>query len=716
MNTITQLRKSFRSGMLLGLLTMVCPFLVQAQQPTVTVPDNCEVVVAGTGGTLGFGGTVGNGGVVVMPDPFDIDPMNNGDKFNIVENSTTLINWRLWGDLSFDTYPNFENYISATTTPTAIYSYNKLKRDSETQELARSKGRMRVSYITGICNSYIEFDVFKKYSGPLPDIVGPADCWLPNTTYTYSVDQIASDNLGDAIGVDDYYWTIYRNNVAQPQNLLYHSADKSSITFTTPGDVSGDWYIECCYGKANTTSWGGGTSTTCVTKPIGLEPEEPEFTLAPPICLNTGVTSFNVTLDSLSILSGATYTWSASGTSWTLSQNGSSNQNLTVTGVDNNPGTLVLTIDNGTCSSAVFTYDVKRNFTAPLAISGTNCVSAGDIHTYSLPANALLNETEWVLPNTEWVITEQNNTGSSVKMQVPLGTPGGTYTLTAKSVDCSGTISRTINVRPATPVFTSSTPGCVIQGITGLTTIAVDTSVFGTPTTGYEWNLSDAPGWTISSGEGTSNPTFNVPVPTPNMYGGFDPVTISVTLKGGSNCHSLTATKEISYIAIQTSFPPVGCDQYILNSCLDGTPVWYINNSPAASYPGAIIYDNILILCGSGTPPTSVCANVVIDSVTHIVCADTIGTKGKIMSSGTYEEDNSVKIYPNPNKGTFSIYLDGFNTKSNVQILDVQGRLINTHILQKGENTLTEKVPTGTYLLLINVDGKMSAQKIQINN
>ncbi len=710
MNTITQLKKSFSGKMLWGTLAMFACMFTQAQSPIVQVTGGITVVVAGTGGTLGSGGQVGHGGAVVMTDP------GNGGFQILTPGGTTPLNWYLWGDISF-TPPGPPLSITQTKPATpameAIYSFNKNQRPSEGPPnslitLARSKGRVRITYTTPPCNSYIEFDIYKRYPAGtglenyIPEIVGP-DCLLPNETYTYSVDQIASDNIGDAIGVDDYYW----DGIPAGATTVYTSADNSSITFTTGSSVPSSVTLKCCYGKAN--PW-GGTPGTCVTKAIGMEPVEPAYTTAPPVCLNTGTSSFNVTLAPSSVISGAIYTWTAPGTTWVLSQSGTSNQDLTITGVDNNPGTLVLTIKNGICPEAVFTYDIKRNFVTPLTISGSNCVDAGSTYTYSLPANALLNDTDWILP-TGWTITGGNGTNSSVNILIPTGTPAGTYTLTAKSDDCSGTVSRTVRVRPATPVFTNTTPDCIVKGTTPVTAIAIDTSVAGTPTTEYVWNLSGAPGWTISSGAGTSTPTF---IPNGTTDG---PVTISVTLTGTGGCNSSAATLIVSYIEILTYFPPVGCDQYVLDNCTDEIPVWYINGVPATPSSTTIISDNILLLCGSGTPPTSVCAELVIDSIPYMVCADDIGTKGmKLINTSEYEESNAVKIYPNPNKGTFSIELESVVKDAEVKVFDVQGKLVSEHTLKKGENTLNESVPTGMYMLLINVDGKISTHKIQINN
>src|SRR5690554_577238 len=189
MKKFKKLRKSFSGKMLGGMFAMVSCMFVQAQQPTVKVPNNCTVVVAGAGGTTGAGGIAGHGGVVVMPDPF-----TPSGYFQLLSNGTTPLSWRLYGDISFNSGSLSQS--KAVGSPTEpIYSYNKNPRLSEYNDpsggtLARSKGRVRVTYQTPYCNSHIEFDIYKRYpvGGGLPDnyippIVGP-DCWQPDKTYT----------------------------------------------------------------------------------------------------------------------------------------------------------------------------------------------------------------------------------------------------------------------------------------------------------------------------------------------------------------------------------------------------------------------------------------------------------------------------------------------------------------------------------------------------
>lgn len=306
-----------------ALFAILCCGLAAAQ-PTVTVPQGVIVVETGSGPgvTLGDNGTVGNGGVVLMPDP------GNGG-FTVHANGDTLTTWTLRGDLSFIEYPaTIDQSKPVTGTVETIYSYNKTPRDAEFDEItqmsyARSKGEVAIGYTRPGCGSNsIRFQVYKTYTSPLPEIVGE-ECWVPNERYTYSVDQIASDNLHDNIGLDEYYWTV--SNGAQtidPDDYDYTSADNSSITFTAPSDISGNWVIECCFGRGN--GWDGNAAaahTTCVTFPVGVEPTEPELDI--PECVPVEDTSLNVSV--VDPDPAYEYTWTASNDTWTFSNsNGSS--------------------------------------------------------------------------------------------------------------------------------------------------------------------------------------------------------------------------------------------------------------------------------------------------------------------------------------------------------------------------------------------------------
>lgn len=795
------------------LLLLLFSTALSLAQPVVRVPPNCNVVVAGTGvgAMTGFGGSVGNGGIVCMPDPFD-ETSFLGD-FNVQTNGTTVLGWRLWGDLSVQTNSTAGSAIqtAGALTTLNIESHNKNVRYAEyppgnpssDKKWARSKGRVTLYYLQSPCNSSITFEVYKKYTGVspswVPPIVGP-DCIQPNTTYTYSVDQIASDNAGDAIGFDSYYWS----GIPSGSTNVYTSADNSSITFTTGATVVPST-LSCCYGRCN--DWdgdSGGAHTTCVTKSVNVTPTAPVFTSAQPnaSCVNTGVTSFPVVLTPIA---GYTYTLTATGTPWNIINN--SNGNWTVNlGSDNNPGTLTLSVSNGACPPVLFTYAINRNFVAPSAsITAPSCITPGTTNNaFSIQTNATLNPTTWTLP-AGWTVTagSANGTNSAFNVTVPAGTAAGAYTITAKSNSCPGTISNVVNVKPATPVFNILSPVCVTRGTTPITSISI-TAVPGA--TSYNWTLPA--GWTCSANCNTINPTF---IPSGTTAG---PVTLSVVAVGTGGCNSNAATRTINYspvapnsittscfnfgvagtttvtvanapspffgtytvsssptglfstysvnsttgvitlntlataagnytliithtttscgsstitfpitvagngssLAITANVPGAGnCDQYNVSGAPPGsTFAWFVNGVQVFNSPTVNIFANTLTLCGN-TAPTSVCVNVTSGGCTTRTCAPTVGTHGAKSSSPIENPFDKVKISPNPNNGNFSIRIENFNTSASAVLADLTGKEITSYSLQKGENKITnEGLSSGTYLIVIEIDGKQESRKIVI--
>jgi hypothetical protein len=746
----------------------------------VQVPPGCTVVFAGTVPSGTPAGFVGNGGIVGMPDP------SGGGSFTFTAPLGAVLNpllptWTLKGDLSNLTTANASpaNGLSAN-----IYTFNKLVRPSESTApssatWARSKGRVIVGYtvvVSGVitCGNALSFDVFKVYPGSvqltsniaiqpinIPKIVGPA-CIVANQPVTYSVDQVASDNAGDAIGFDSYYWSDFPTNYVL--GSLYYSADNSSITFTPTTSVG--FRIKCCLGKlnANVIPSGPGpnpvtlpatTYNACVSKEVGAVPVAPSvnvvtvpvgtltgLALSPGTnCLPTGATSLTATVQLPP--GGYAYTWSCTNTTWSLTPSGAQNQTLTIGNFDNNPGTLTLKVTNGSCDPALFTYVINRTLAPALGITGllgvpaTTCISG--VTSFSLPQNALGNLTNWTIDNfptggalPTGAPTVANGIGSGSTCAVTTGTAAGQFTLvaTAKATtSCTATnTSIVINVKAPKPVFTASLPTCVpLSSPVALTSIAV------TPITGatsYTWTLP--PGWTCSGNCTTANPSLFPPLNT-SLVGGatLAPASISVVANVGTSCPSdAGSTDPINYIRLTTNTLQTTCDQYSVNTatpCLaTGTPVatFKVGGITAVSNGTTVnIFGNTLTLCGNTAPlPQGVCATVVVGGVTYTTCSSTVATgshglrQANTNSSIIKEVIEGVTIAPNPSTGNFAITIENIKEDSAQAILfDFNGKEIATHTLHQGENKIQkEGMPKGTYLVVLKIDGKQEARQLII--
>lgn len=780
-----------------------------AQQPTVTVTGG-TVVVPGAGGDV-FLNKVGNGGVVTMPDP-------GSGSFTIDPDGTNLLTWTLLGDLSFASN-SLDQSTTPTTSATPIYSFNKNPRQSEQpSNLARSKGRVYISY-AATCSGGISFDILKEYDdSDLPIIIGP-ECWLPDSTYTYSVDQIASDNLSDGIGIDKYYWTIKdkdgllvydSEDDAIPPTYpdSYTSADRSSITTKVPNPLESPYTITCCFGRAN--PWDGDgvhtslpTHTSCVTKIIGANPIPPSLIIADK-CLDVLTSSFTVGVSSFN--PSYTYNWSSNNSQWLITPNPAGG--ATVTGTDLTGGGIIsLEVENGGCSSSIVRDTVNRTFSDTVSIVGDTCVSSGSTHNYQLrPSEVQANLTGWTLPYG-WTYNTVNGTHSDINITIPGGTPGGTYTIKAYASPCDeDTVYLTVRVRPqdpqkvsgeecinhgstATETYTVSPPGfyqwTIPAGWTGSSTnetITVTPSgntfgqviAIGRDTSGMGCNSLNSAVWNINFNpiapdtinpvtcwnfgydaenvitvqNAPNNPFFGTYTVTSSPTGLFnsydvDQNTGEITLNtlgsapagtyiltithsvGGGACPSQSNTNiPINFEGNGASFSNFigtsNCDYYFGPP---NTTNWLVNDQSVTPDGSTVtILGGTLILCGTGTPPLSVCAEVTTGGCTTRVCSDTLGTHSAIAiyAGGTASLENVssrdlINVYPNPNNGNFTVEVPVFENTAVLEMYDISGRLVRTRKLEQGSNAVNENLTTGTYILLFKVDGAQSVRKIEIS-
>ncbi|WP_395052265.1 T9SS type A sorting domain-containing protein [Flavobacterium sp.] len=672
------LYKNFKIQLILAVVLLSASFGF-AQQLTVTVPAGCRVVVPGFGGIAGLAGKVGDGGVVSMPDPFPFNVFTANPATGV-----TVGTWTLLGDLSVKnvTLPLYNTpIVSSTGLQVSIQSYNKTLRISENQlpDLdpiwGRSKGRVRVTY-SATCGGAITFEVFKVYppnailpAQPrnVPKIVGNTTCLLPSRQYTFSVDQIASDNANDAIGFDSYYWS----GLPTGATVDYYSADFSSITFTTSSlAIPPQSILKCCYGRVN-PAWDGGVSNsvpngstiqnhdTCVSillRPAATQPTPYSTTLtgsgltAIPgtNCLPTSQNTFTI---NFSPLSGVSYVWSiVSGVGWNLTQTATS---ITVSGIDNNPGQLKLTVNNG-CTPTDFLYQINRSFVAPsMAITPANaCVLAGS--TTSFTTNGLANGTNWGLsPAVSGAIITPSTVGSTMTLFLPTTTAVGEYTVTANGntsgtyLTCGGSITTKIYVKPVAPSIPSGAT-CVVRNGGSAQTYTCGAV---TGATDYLWSFPS--GWVTGNATvTTATPTVTI---TPN--GNTASGTVSVVALGfaGSGCNSASSpTLTINYSVVAPAFTEKpSCYNVNMSSLV----TLNVTNAPSPFF-GA--YTVTLTPTGTSTTPASLPNYAVGSSVaftstpTPTITFNTTDTLANLIS-------NPTVVSPPP--GVYDLWIT-FNTQT----------------------------------------------------
>ncbi len=822
MKTIT-IKMSIYYRLWLLLFIALMPYAMLAQ-PTVTVTGlGFTVVVPGNGGNVSTG-IVGHGGVVVM----DYDGLCS---FTPNANGATLFNWNLLGDLSFTTPGSTGSYSKSVSGAETIYSFNRRERSSEENNNygARSLGKVSINYELGVCGNSLEFFIYKQYDdSSLPPIIGP-DCWIPGAKYTYSVDQIASDNLEDAIGIDRYYWTVTNGDstiVIGSDETNYYSADRSSITFVAPLVIEGVWEITCCFGRANPWDGNVSTPTSCVTKNIGEQPTEPEVNIP---CVPLGATSFMAYVVGGSL--EYDYNWTFPGVGWTPSYSANGDTVYVNTNDDGiSESSVILTVTKGACGSSQFHYYIGRSFDSSVSISANNCVSAGSSYFFSIAPASLLNiETDWDLPSGWDIVTGGNLTQTIINVAIPDTESAGMYIISAASAYCPDPyVVDTIYVKPNAPEFITTggvSPTCVDYNASSPVTYSVTASPGATA---YIWSFPN--GWTpqsdttllptvsVTPNNGSSstpvyvkvravgedgscssaeisypvnynpvkpnaataacwnlgvggnitlvvsnrpNPFFGTYTVAPNagLYSGSATVnaangniTLNMlsTASAGNHsliithttaCGSLTDTLTVAVTGNGSTLttPPLtepgdgGCDVYRVNRP-SGTPTaWWVNGSQVFDN-GSTIFINTpvntsrLSLCGAEDETlNSVCVITTIAGCATQLCFDPgdLGTHGTNMLiqpgnnsgavlKGSIDSIKDILVYPNPNRGTFIIDTGDFKQSAFVQILDMQGRLIDEQRLNKGVTEIRQDLPASNYMLKITVDGKTSVQQIQI--
>lgn len=415
------------------------------------------------------------------------------------------------------------------------------------------------------CNpSYsYSYDVYKEF--PLTSdkntgnpIVGPV-CVLTGDTVTYSVAPwVSMDN--PSIGIDRYKWILPSTLT---HNILYYSADSSSITFVV-NQLTGADTIKTQIGQCNI-----GDASKITT--LALNQSAPKPIITGDVCAKGGAQT--VTLWVQNPGSGVTYTWSRSNTNWTFVGNTKGDTIQLITD-RYNPSDVYVTgaYSGGGCAGSSDTIAVRRGFNKLIssidATPSTHCITANGSTTYQYSVNNTAeNKFKWIKP-TGWTVIG-DSTQSSITLKPTLNAASGKIKVRVDASICteSDTLSYDVDVKPGNASSITGT-FCVKKDSTyNFSTIAT------TPAAKYyHWAIS---GWTILS---ASSDSLSI---TAKPTGAIDSIKVT-PIGNGASCNGASYSKAVAY-------PPVAPDsiyssQTCYNAGLADTIIYHVTYKNGEHY------------------------------------------------------------------------------------------------------------------------------------
>ncbi len=355
-----------------------------------------------------------------------------------------------------------------------------------------------------------------------------------------------------------------------------------------------------------------------------------------------------------------------------------------VSGLSAGSGTVTYTVTSGAGCVNLATRGMSVDtMPVPAPITGANNVCAGATITL---ASATAGGT--------W--SSSNATATVGTTGIVTGVTAGTDTIhyTVSNTCVTATVSHYITINPLPVAGT----------IVGTPTVCVGaTTIFTNTLSGGTWSSSNA---AIASVASTGVVT--------GVAGGV--ANISYTMTNG--CGTVHATMAVTV----TGLPPagtitgpdsvcVGASVVVGSTVADG--VWttvtgnafvdlFGNLSGVIAGTDTLKY-TVFNACGWST------AKRVITVRPHSAC--NVGVQP------VAEVPGSVKVYPNPSNGTFTVEIPGMKGEASIVITDVLGKTIETRTIRNTDKTVfnLSNLAAGSYLVRVNMDGGSYRQKVIIH-
>jgi hypothetical protein len=444
-----------------------------------------------------------------------------------------------------------------------------------------------------------------------------------------------------------------------PQNgsAPYTFAWSNSATTATATNLTAGTYSVTVTDAAGCTA----TSTIVVTSPSAIT----ATAVAQPVSCFAGCNG-NATVSPSGGTPGYTYSWAPSG-----------GTGSTATGLCAGTYTCTITDANG-C-----TFTTSATVTEPAALV-PSVTSANTTCNQSCDGSAAANPSGGTAPYT-YAWTPGNQTTAAIT-----GLCSGTYSVAI--TDAAGcTVTDTVSITSPSPVVvTANGNGMICSGDTAVI-FAIGSGGAGSYT--YNWNPGNLTGSQI--------------VVTPSTL-----TIYTVTVTDASGCvGSQVHTVMVNPLPVVNANGPT-------QLCVTDGVITYSGVPSGGTWSGPAMNNGVF------SPSTAgVGAHTLVYSFTDSSgCSDTaqvIVTVDPCTNVSGINATTAVSLFPNPNNGTFTLTFENYAGDAVVEVMDVQGKLVQTKLLQNVQAQVNQPLQLnslneGMYLVRLLYGNQIELIKIQI--
>ena len=347
------------------------------------------------------------------------------------------------------------------------------------------KGSLYFTYYTEGCGNFsIRADFYKDFYPSKYDlqIQGP-DCILKGDTVVYSVDPIFTKNLGDMIGIDNYYWNLTQSSKPSfVDTIIYVSGDGSSVTFVVD-EVSGNDSIVVNFGRCNQTE------DKAIVKYLGKAAPKPEVDAE--VCISASEQEKQLVINNP--IENVIYSWSCSDDLWSIVPSTGTSVTLK-TGNNAAPVVTVTSYYEGgeACSASKSTIQVRRSWGRNVSITAPTMPYIYDNkYTFEVVGTITGGGLTWIAP-TGWDLTAKNGTTATFSLSYLEDMQLVDTLFAMASNSCAGAevdnTKMAVFVKPA-KVKTIDIPTCLTVGETY--TFHITDWENGPKSSKYEWYVNE---------------------------------------------------------------------------------------------------------------------------------------------------------------------------------------------------------------------------------